>query len=38
MLLIDNLRRREVMMPDAFRSTADSAVAPWVSEGVITSG
>ncbi len=25
-------------LPDAFRSTSDSAVAPWVSEGVIASG
>ncbi len=25
-------------LPDAFRSTSDSPVAPWVSEGVIASG
>lgn len=25
-------------VPDAFRSTSDTAVAPWVSEGVVASG
>jgi alkylhydroperoxidase family enzyme len=25
-------------LPDAFRSTSDSPVAPWVSDGVIASG